>query len=131
MARAKKDTRDGYPPSVWAAAVDEIEAVLAVHAGRRETVTYGDLVSELRTVSLRPHSYALPTLLVEVDTRTFSGCGVMLAAIVRHKGGDGMRGNRFFVTAEKLGHQVGDRRAFWEAEVERVFARYAPTRKRR
>jgi hypothetical protein len=131
VARAKKDTRYGYPPDVWAAAVDEIEAVLAAHARKGETITYGDLVAELRTVALRPHDYALPALLVEVDRRTFAACGFMLAAIVRHKGGDGMRGNRFFVTAAKLGRDVGDRRAFWEAEVARVFERYAPTRKRR
>jgi hypothetical protein len=131
VARATKDTRYGYPPEVWAAAVDEIEAVLAAQARRRETVTYGDLAGELRTVALRPHDYALPAMLVEVDRRTFAECGVMLAAIVHHKGGDGMRGNRFFVTAAKLGREVGDRRAFWQAEVERVFERYAPTRKRR
>lgn len=131
MPSAKKDTRYGYPADVWAAAVDEIEAVLAEHARSRETVTYGDLVRELRAIALRPHDYALPALLAEVDRRTSAARGVMLAAIVRHKGGDGMRGNRFFVTAADLGRDVGDRRVFWEAEVERVFERYAASPRRR
>ncbi len=127
MARAKKHTRYGYPPNVWSRAAVELEAVLAAHARRRETVTYGELVRELTAITLQPHSYALPALLQEVDRRTFASEGVMLAAIVRHKGGDGMRGNRFFTTAEELGRDVVDRRAFWEAEVARVFDRYART----
>jgi hypothetical protein len=121
----ERETRYGLSPEAWDAAVDEVERVLLAHARRGETPTYGELVRELTTVRLHPHSRTLPALLAEVDERTWERDGVMLAAIVRHKQGDRMRGNRFFVTAEALGRDVGeDRRAFWEAEVGSVFARY-------
>lgn len=108
------------------AAVDEVERILLAHASRRETLTYGHLVAELTTLRLHPHSPVVPSLLQEVDERTWVRDGVMLGAIVHHKGGDEMRGNRFFTTAEALGREVGEERhAFWAAEVERVFERYA------
>jgi hypothetical protein len=120
--------RFGPSEAEWAAAVDDVERVLLDHARRGETLTYGDLVAALTAVRLHPHARALPALLTEVDERTWARDAVMLGAIVHHKGGDGMRGNRFFVTAEALGRDVGDRHAFWEAEVRRVLERYGHPR---
>lgn len=125
----RPNTRFRYSESEWAAAVDDVERVLLEHARRGETLTYGDLVAALTTVRLHPHSPVLPALLTEVDERTWARDGVMLGAIVHHKEGDHMRGNRFFLTAEALGRDVGDRHAFWEAEVEQVFERYGRERR--
>ena len=95
-------------------------------ARRRRTITYGELTRELTAVRLHPHHPALPYLLDEVDRASDASDGVMLAAIVRHAAGDHMRGRRFFRTARELGREVGDdEHAFWAAEVERVFERYA------
>jgi hypothetical protein len=115
----------GMTVAEWTAAVDEAELVLLAHARRGETVTYVEFMRELTCVRVRhPHSPVLPALLTEVDERTWARDGVMLGAIVHHAGGDHMRGNRFFETATRLGREVGDRRAFWEAEVAAVHVRY-------
>jgi hypothetical protein len=125
MSAADGSGRLGLTEAEWAAAVEEAERVLLRHARRAETLTYVEFMRELTCVHVRhPHSPMLPALLTEVDERTWARDGVMLGAIVHHAGGDHMRGNRFFETAERLGRTVGDRRTFWEAEVDGVFARY-------
>jgi hypothetical protein len=122
-----KETRFGYPPDVWEAALSQIRAVLEDRAEHRRIITYGELTRELTAVRLHPHHPALPYMLDELDRASDARDGVMLAAIVRHATGDHMRGRRFFRTARELGRDVGgDPHAFWAGEVERVFARYAP-----
>ena len=118
-------TRWGIAPDDWNAAVVEIRAILVARARARETITYSDLCAEVTAVHLWPRNPALFKMLEQIDVCSDASDGVMLAAIVRHKGGDRMRGNLFFRTAERLGRDVSDRRAFYDSEVERVFEHYA------
>ena len=69
---------------------------------------------------------ALMDLLGEVDAETDARRGIMIASLVV-RADSGMPGEGYFVfAAEELGRPIEDRRAFWEREVERVWAAYAP-----
>ena len=71
-------------------------------------------------------SSALMDLLGDVDARTDAGSGIMIASLVV-RADSGIPGEGYFHYArEELGRPIGDHRAFWEAEVGRVWAAYGP-----
>ena len=76
-------------------------------------------------------SGALMSLLGEVDTATEAERGVMIASLVV-RADTGMPGEGYFAfAADELGREaVGDPRAFWEREVQRVWDAYAPAARR-
>ena len=119
-----RKTRWGIGPDEWEAAVAEITAILLERARARETITYSDLVDRVTAVHLWPRNPALFKMLEQIDVASDASDGIMLASLVHHKGGDRMRGNLFFRTAERLGRDVSDRRAAYDAEIARVFERY-------
>ena len=64
-------------------------------------------------------------LLGEVDTEADARLGCMVASLVV-RADTGMPGEGYFhFAAEQLGRPVAEKRAFWTAEVERVWAAYA------
>ena len=70
-------------------------------------------------------------LLGEVDTEADARLGCMVASLVV-RADTGMPGDGYFAFASReLGRPIGDRRAFWQAEVARVWDAYAaePTAK--
>jgi hypothetical protein len=63
-------------------------------------------------------------LLSEVDTEADERLGCMVASLVV-RADTGMPGEGYFHFATtELGRPIGDQRAFWETEVERVWAAY-------
>lgn len=110
----------GYELKDWQAAKDEIVRILGdrVRGGRGPT-TYRELCSAMKSIEIEPHSYALAHMLGEVsDDEDSAGRGMLSAYVVSAE--TGSPGGGFFELAEKLGRDVGDRDAFWVAELRRV-----------
>ncbi|NTU70596.1 MAG: hypothetical protein HGB10_02045 [Coriobacteriia bacterium] len=115
----------GYSPGEWAALAVDLEALLAEAAAARSTVTYGEVARRVFRGRMSARSGALMDLLGEVDTAADARLGVMTASLVV-RADTGMPGDGYFAFAERdLGRTIGDRRAFWEAEVARVWDAYA------
>jgi hypothetical protein len=116
----------GFLPEEWTAARSEMSRVLAEVAGVRSTVTYGEMARRAFDGRVSARSGALMDMLGEVDSDASAELGIMIASLVV-RADSGIPGDGYFVfAAEELGRPLGDRRAFWEHEVERVWDAYAP-----
>jgi hypothetical protein len=117
----KRDTfRHGFPESDWQAAKEEARAAMIKRARTRRTIAYSDLVAEIQSVKLDPHSAHLSHLLgLIAEEESENGRG-MLTVVVVHKSGDQKPGPGFFEMARKLGRTVLDPDEFWINELKRV-----------
>jgi hypothetical protein len=88
------------------------------------TTTYSGLCSAVTAIDIKPYSFAMMALLNQVCAEADRAHGVMLASLVTRKD-TGLPGDGYFAFAETLGRDVADRRAFWESEVERIYAAFA------
>lgn len=117
--------RWGFSAAEWEYARNELFAMLSEAAARRSTVTYGEVARRALSGRVSPRSIAVMELLGEVDRQTQADSGLAVASLVV-RADTGMPGDGYFVfTAEELGRMIDDRVAFWNAEVERVWAAYA------
>jgi hypothetical protein len=117
----------GFTPQEWDAMRADLEYLLADVAARRSTVTYGEIARRVFGGRASARSGALMDLLGEVDEEADARLGVMVASLVV-RADTGMPGEGYFAfAADELGRPVGDRRAFWEAEVADVWDAYART----
>jgi hypothetical protein len=117
----------GFTPEEWAAMKVELGDLLASAAAARSTVTYGEVARRIFHGRVSARSSALMDLLGEVDAETDERLGIMLASLVV-RADTGMPGDGYFAfAADQMGRPVGDRRTFWELEVGRVWAAFAPT----
>jgi hypothetical protein len=123
MAAPKR--RWGFTESEWADARCALEQLLAEAGRSRTTVTYGEVARRALGGRVSARSSALMDLLGEVDSAADARLGVMVASLVV-RADSGMPGDGYFAfAAEELGRPIGDREAFWTAEVERVWNAYA------
>ena len=117
----------GFTPQEWASLRDDLERLLAEVATQRSTVTYGEIARRVFRGRVSARSGALMDLLGEVDSEADARLGVMTASLVV-RADSGMPGDGyFFFAADALGRPIGDRRAFWEAEVAAVWDALART----
>jgi hypothetical protein len=117
----RKLTRYGMTPAEWDAAREHIRAFLIGCACECRTTTYSEVTEVAAPAHLPPYSYGMVAMLEEICTREDGARGIMLASLVCTKA-TGMPGEGYFGCARKLLRDTADRRAFWEAEVERVYA---------
>lgn len=117
------ETRTKYGMTIpeWEAARERIRAFLISCARERRTTTYSEVTEVAAPAHLPPYSYGMVAMLEEICTREDAARGIMLASLVCTKA-TGMPGDGYFGCARKLLRDTADRRAFWEAEVERVYA---------
>lgn len=110
----------GYELRDWQAAKNEIVEILGERVrGGRGPMTYGELCSDMKSIDIEPHSYALAHVLGEVsDDEDSAGRGMLSAYVVSAETGG--PGGGFFELADKLGRDVRDRDAFWVDELRRV-----------
>lgn len=114
-------TKYGLSETQWIEAKAEIRRILIEVAQHRSTITYGELASQLTTVSVHPYAYAFGALLREVcNDEEVAGRGLMCALVVQKS--SGMPGNGFFKYAGQLGRDVSDYKTCWYAEIERLYA---------
>jgi hypothetical protein len=118
------DTVYGFSRDAWRAAVEQASAHLVSLARARATTTYSGLCSAVTAIDIKPYSFAMMALLNQVCAEADRAHGVMLASLVTRKD-TGLPGDGYFAFAETLGRDVADRRAFWESEVERIYAAFA------
>ncbi len=117
----RKLTRYGMTPPEWDATRERIRGFLIGCAHGRRTTTYSEVTEVAAPAHLPPYSYGMVAMLEEICTREDAARGIMLASLVCTKA-TGMPGEGYFGCARKLLRDTADRRAFWEAEVERVYA---------
>lgn len=116
--------RWGFTASEWASARAALTKLLAETAEKRSTVTYGEISRRVFGGRVSARSSALMDLLGEVDRETERERGVIVASLVV-RADTGMPGDGYFLfAADEIGRPIDDRRAFWEAEVERVWRAY-------
>lgn len=120
----KKSTYYGMTPESWEATRERARDFLITCAAQRRTTTYSEISEVVAPAHLPPYSYGMVALLEEICTREDAARGVMLASLVCTKA-TGMPGEGYFGCARKLLRDTADRRAFWEAECERVFEAFA------
>jgi hypothetical protein len=108
----------------WDAARARVRDFLLLCAAERRTTTYSAVSGAAAPAFLPPYSYGMVAMLEEVCAPDFAERGVVLASLVCTKA-TGMPGEGYFRSAEREGWNPGDRRSFWESEVERVFAYFA------
>ena len=120
-------TRYGFPLAEWRAAVRQTRNALAEAAASRRTITYGELCRAV-DIDVFPRSWALLALIDEAcgGDEGFARGTHPASLVVRAS--DGMPGEGYFAWAERAGFDVGDRRAFWESEVKRVFEAFCDER---
>lgn len=117
-------TRHGFARAAWEAALREAESFLVGAAARSTTVTYAELCGAVRSIVLRPYSFAMVAFLDDVCSGPDAQQGIVLASLVTRKD-TGMPGDGYFRAAERAGCDVRDRVAFWRDQVERVYQAYA------
>jgi hypothetical protein len=117
--------RWGFTETEWSDARRELDALLADAGRSRSTVTYGEVARRVLGGRVSARSSAVMDLLGEVDTEADARLGCMVASLVV-RADTGMPGDGYFhFAAQQLGRPVAEKRAFWTAEVERVWAAYA------
>ena len=123
MAEGKR--RWGFTEAEWADARHSLEELLAEAGRSRATVTYGEVARRALGGRVSARSSALMDLLGDVDTEADARLGVMVASLVV-RADSGMPGEGYFAFAtNELGRPIADQRAFWTAEVRRVWDAYA------
>jgi hypothetical protein len=111
----------------WRSAVDEAKCILRDQARDRLTITYSELASRLRSITIGYHDPDMDALLVDVSTEEFNDARPLLSVVVVHKNGDLEPGKGFYELADSLGFDTSDRQVFWIAELNRVFDFYSST----
>lgn len=120
MLRKKLD--HGFPQSDWDAAKDEARAMMISIARRKRTISYSELVAEIRAIKLAPHDPRLFQFLGEIASDEDDAGRGLLTVVVVHKGGDLNPGKGFFDLARSRGKDARDETAFWASELNRVHA---------
>jgi hypothetical protein len=116
--------RWGFSASEWRRARHDLEQLLAEAGRSRSTVTYGEVARRAMGGRVSARSSALMALLGEVDKQADEGLGCMVASLVV-RADTGMPGDGYFdFAARQRGRPIGDPRAFWTAEVQRVWDAY-------
>jgi hypothetical protein len=117
--------RWGFSEAEWADARRALDALLGEAGRARSTITYGEVARRALSGRVGARSAAVMDLLGEVDADTDARLGVMVASLVV-RADTGMPGDGYFhFAARELGRPIDDSRAFWLAEVERVWQAYA------
>lgn len=110
------------------AAVEEARGILTAVARRRGTIYYKDLSLQIKSERIHWRGWKLGDLLGRLSEDEWrAGRGFLSAVAVL--GGGGIPSDGFFGMAEDaLGRRITDRRSFWEAARDEVYAAHALSR---
>ncbi|MBC8492749.1 MAG: hypothetical protein H8D43_03105 [Chloroflexi bacterium] len=115
-------TKYGYSIADWNEAKEEMRQILIERARVRGMIPYSELVSQIRTIRMKPESYALAAMLGEISSAEYAAGRGMLTVIVVHKSGDMQPGPGFFELAKELGRDTSDILKCWVGELKKVHA---------
>jgi hypothetical protein len=114
-------TRYGLTDDQWERAREELRVALVSTAAARTTLTYGELARRIQAADLHARSRALYALLQEACAEEDAAGRPTIGSVVVTRA-TGMPGEGYFCFADdRLGREVSDRRAYWIAEVTRVW----------
>jgi hypothetical protein len=113
--------RHGFDSATWAVAKKEMRGILIEVATRDQpTISYSDLVLELKTIRFSRDSREFYLMLDEISEEEDQAGRGMLSALVVHKHDDQIPGKGFFDLAKKLGRKVSNKDQCWVEELNRV-----------
>ena len=115
-------TKYGYSQDKWEQAKKEMREILIERAKVRGMIPYSELAAQIKSIQIRPESYAFAAMLGEISTEEDKVGHGMLSVIVVHKSGDMQPGPGFFELAKELGRDTSDVLACWVAELKKVHA---------
>jgi hypothetical protein len=118
----------GFAEEAWQAAKEEAKKAMITRARTRGMITYSDLVSAIRSLSLQPHDARLDHLLGEIAADEDKAGRGMLTVIVVHKTGDMEPGPGFYEMAKALGRDTSDPVKCWVSELHRVHGIWSASR---
>lgn len=108
-----------HPLTLWEEAKEEARQILIQCAKEDRTIAPGELVHEIRTISLAPRSPALFEMLDQIAFAEYAvGRGILTVMVVAK--GRGMPGPGFYKFALRIGLKVKDKREFYIQERMRV-----------
>lgn len=116
----RRDFDHGFTDEVWRAAKEEARQAMIVVASREQVMSYSDLVQQITSCDLEPHSARLAQMLGEISTEEDDEGRGLLTVVVVHKTGDGKPGSGFFKLAESRGRDVSDAVRCWIDELKKV-----------
>jgi len=114
------DQKYGYNTDEWNAAKEEMRQALIERAKVRGMIPYSELVSQVKTIDLEPHSYVLAAMLGEISSEEDAEGRGMLTVIVIHKEGDMQPGPGFFELANDIGRDTSNILECWVDELKKV-----------
>jgi hypothetical protein len=117
----KKDFDHGFAQSDWDAAKEEARVIMIRRARARSTISYSELVSQIRSIRLDPHDARLDHFLGQISSEEDSEGRGMLTVLVVHKSGDLEPGRGFYELAGSLDRDVSDRERCWAEELKLVY----------
>jgi hypothetical protein len=117
----KEDFDHEFAQSDWNAAKEEARAIMIKRAKSRNTISYSELVSQIRSIRLDPHDARLDHFLGQISSEEDSKGLGMLTVLVVHKSGDLEPGKGFYELAHSLGRDISDREKCWAEELQRVY----------
>lgn len=111
----------GFKPDVWERAKREATCAI-VRAGKKdELITYSDLASQIVSIHIEPHDFAMSRFLDEISKEEdAAGRGILTALVVLTDAR--VPGEGFWATARDTGRVFPDKWVFWAEEVKRVMA---------
>ena len=111
----------GLTADQWERAREELRAELVSTAAARTTVTYGELARRIQAADRHARSRALDALLQEACAAEDAAGRPTIGSVVVTRA-TGIPGDGYFCFADdRLGRDVSDRRAYWNAEITRVW----------
>ncbi len=113
----------GFSIEKWEEAKEEIRKILVARAKISNPISYSELASQIMTIEIEPHTYALHEMLGEISIdEDNAGRGLLTVLVVRK--GDMMPGQGFFDLAESRGRDISYKKKFGIDELNRVFAQW-------
>src|SRR5262245_45785268 len=109
-----------HSTKAWQSAKSEIVAVLAKCARLQRTISYSELVAQIRAIDLQPHDPRRDELLGQISTEEHIKGRGMLSVLVVHKSGDQRPGPGFFECAHALGLNASDKDRLWVEQFKKV-----------
>lgn len=114
------DTKYGFSEKEWQEAVREIQSILIEVAKTQDIISYSDLVHQMQTTVVDPHSYALANMLGDVCTLEHQNKRPLLSALVVYKDKT-EAGPGFFEIAKELGYSIQDKDQFHMREITKCY----------
>jgi len=122
----REETRYGYKIEKWEAIKEEMRELIIEHAAKKKSIlSYGELLSLLRTEKISPNAPEVGALLGEISEKENAAGRGMLSVLVVHMTGDEMPGGGFFELAKKLGRTETDKVKLWVEEIKKVHSSYS------